>query len=504
MVQLFNAVAFFIVLREVLEACLVVGIVLAALRQLGNTHLRKWVWWGAISGIALSLVFGIAFAVIFYTQGNLLFKGKSEKIFEGVVFLIAAGLLTWMIIWMQQMGRNMQRNIERQVEGAIERKDGGKWGIFLMVFVQVLREGIETWIFLFGATSASDNPNAWRAIPIPGILGVIVGIGASYALFRGLVELSIERLFFWSSILLMLFSAGLTSHAFHELQEVDWFGPWDTNQKDWWNARMWSTKACCNDSENQFFAFLRALFGYQDTPTFVEWSTYFAYWLIVIVIILSFNWSKVRGARKTVAGITKKFTFTSLLITFIAFLYTCINPTWHGTLSMTTAFLVTIIATLTVFDATGEKIAAIRRVRKPVVLCCGVVLSVLTVFMVGMHIALMAADEAESLPRFYYVGLIFSEEWASRGRAPDGNSWVSIAVLSWSMMITFFFYGTQAMATILHAGNIDSEGYYNYDDMQRIKDEDQSNENLGNATGTSDEKIGVEEPPRSVEAPFEV
>ena len=239
--------AFFIVLREVLEACLVIGIVLACLNSIGSPHLRKWVWYGAGAGIGLALASGIAFVTVYYTSGKNFFTGKTEKIFEGIVFLIAAALLTWMIVWMQQMGRTLKATLEKDVQDKIDNSsDGGKWGIFFMVFVQVLREGIETVIFLFGAASASDDPNAWRAIPIPGILGIVVGIILSWALFRGLIELDIDSFFLATSVILMLFSAGLTSHAFHELQEVDWFGEWaeDKTQRDWWNARMWSTKDC--------------------------------------------------------------------------------------------------------------------------------------------------------------------------------------------------------------------------------------------------------------------
>ena len=483
MVNLFSVPAFFIVLREVLEACLVVGIVLAYLNKIGNTSLRKYVIWGATAGIALSLVFGVTFAVVFYTKGNQIFSDKNEKIFEGIVFLIAAALLTWMIIWMQQMGRKMQKQLEDKIDEYVEDDSGrGKWGLFAMVFVQVLREGIETWIFLFGATSASDEEGAWKAIPIPGILGVVVGIAASYALFRGLVELDLNALFLWSSIILMLFSAGLTSHAFHELQEVDWFGEWaeDKTQRDWWNARLWSTKDCCNDKTNEFFAFLRALFGYQDTPTFVEWSTYFAYWIIIIVILLAFNWPRVRAARTRIAGLTKKLTATSLLVTFIAFIYVVSNVTWHGTLSMTIAFLISVLASVAVFDTLSDRIAAVRNSRKSITLISGIALAALTLFMTIMHIVLMACDEEGvatcSLPRFYYVGLIFFEDWASQGRAEDGNSWVSLAVLSWSMVVVFFFFGTMAFGLIVYSGNINEDGKYVYD--EGVKDETADEEAL--------------------------
>lgn len=468
MVSVFSVPAFFVVLREVLEACLVVGIVLAYLNKTGATHLRKWVWWGASAGIALSLVLGISFAVVFYVRGDKLFSGKSEKIFEGIIFLIAAALLTWMILWMLSMGHKMQHQIEEQVEKLVDRDDGsGKYGILFMVFIQVLREGIETWIFLFGAANAEDS---WRAIPIPGILAIIVGLAASYALFRGMVELDIQAFFLASSIILMFFSAGLTSHAFHELQEADWFGKWKVDQRDWWNATMWSTEACCNDKKNQFFAFLRALFGYQDKPTFVEWGTYFAYWIIIIAIMLVFNWSNIRSARDRVASLTKKFVAWSLTCTFVAFIYVLANVTWTGTLTMTLAFIISTLATLTVYDVFASRIQVIASIRKPITLFSGVALAALTVFMAVLHIVQMSCEELScKMPQFYYIGLIFSQNWASRGRAP--NSWVSLGVLSWSLVVSVFFFGTMALLLVLFSFNVDSSGQYEYCNTEEVPKE---------------------------------
>ena len=465
MVNIFSVPAFFIVLREVLEACLVVGIVLAYLDKVGETQLRGWVWAGATIGIIISLIFGVTFAVIFYVRGDNIFSGKNEKIFEGIVFLIAAGLLTWMIIWMQQMGRKMQAALEEKVEKIIDQGSSGKWGLFAMVFVQVLREGIETWIFLFGAASAQDDPDAWKSIPLPGILAIIVGLAASYALFRGLVELDVQSLFYYSSLILMAFAAGLTSHAFHELQEADWFGSWDAEVKEWYNARLWSTKACCNDKKNEFFAFMRALFGYQDTPTYIEIGTYFAYWIIIAGILLYMNWSSVRAARSRIANLTKTLTFVSLNCTFIAFIYVISNVTWHGVFSMTLSFLLSIVATFTVFDALAERISFVKQGRKTFAMITGVAFALLTLFILVIHIYAMRCDDIGgcALPRFYYAGLIFNEDWALQGRADDNNSWPSVAVLSVSSVVMTYFFGAMSFFLIVYSGNVDDEGDYIYD-----------------------------------------
>lgn len=411
------------------------------------------------------------FVTVFYTQKRDLFAGRAEKIFEGIVFLIAAGLLTWMILWMAFMGKKLKTGIEDRVEGFIEAGDKqGKIGIFTMVFVQVLREGIETWIFLFGADFSSGNPEGWRAVPIPGILAIIVGLAVSYMLFRGLAEFDIETFFLVSSVILMAFSAGLVSHGFHELQEADWFGTWNgipSTERDWWNARMWDTSKCCNDKKNEFFAFLRALFGYQDTPTFVEWSTYFAYWILIISIVVATSWSAVRKARTRIAKIARYMTYTVLPITFVGFIYAVSNATWNGILTMTCGLILSAISYIVVLDFFTAKIRPIGKARRPLALATGIGFAVLTLFMLCLHIAQMACDERSRakcyIPKFYYLGLIFWENWAKQGRAADGNSWVSIAVLSWSLVGVVFIFGTLAFALIVFAGNVDADGTYRYD-----------------------------------------
>lgn len=276
MVNVFSIPAFFIVLREVLEACLVVGIVLAYLDKTGALHLRKHVWAGAAGGVILSSIIGITFTVFYYTREDQIFSGKAELIFEGFAFLFAAALLTWMILWMLRAGKKLQGNLEAKVDKAIEAEGAGKaaWGVFAMVFIQVLREGIETFIFLFGAAASGESEDggvdkeAWKSVILPGFIGLFVGLAIAYFVFKGLVQLDIQAFFLISSIVLMAFAAGLVSHGLHELQEVDWFGPYEMKDgeeigsidRDWWNAKMWSTKACMLSLALLFFLDLYGMY----------------------------------------------------------------------------------------------------------------------------------------------------------------------------------------------------------------------------------------------------
>lgn len=468
----FTVSAFFVVLREVLEACLVVGIVLAYLNRSGTTHLRRYVWLGAGSAAVLAIACGLAFAILWYTKRREVFKGNAEHIFEGVVFLLAAIIMTWMLLWMMSLRQRIKLDMEETMESIVSRNNpqSSKFGIFSMVFIQVFREGIEAFIFMVGAAStASSERDAWRGIPLPGILALIVGIGASYAVFRGMVLLDIEVFFFTSSVILMTFSAGLIVHSVRELQEAQWFGRWnDANMtsRDWWNASMWDMSACCSPEGNEFFAFLRALFGYQDQPTFLEWCSYFLYWITIVIILIVAYWKVVRHARTRVAVVLKAFVCLGVLATFIGFVYACMNPNWNGVLVCTFAFILMVAASLATYDCfTGPKRLLPGKLRKPLALAVGVLIGVLTVFACSLHIAQMACDDGIrcKLPKFYYFGLVFNDAWAELGRSADGTTWVSIAVLAWSLIATLVIGSLISFCLILFSSNISTEtGEYSY------------------------------------------
>lgn len=478
---LFSIPAFFIVLREVLEACLVVGIALAYVNQTGATQYRRYIWAGAIVGVVISAAIGLAFGIVKWQKDTLLFQGDAEKIFEGVAFLIAAALLTWMIIWMMVMGKSMRSKLESRIDNIIEKEENSprrrKFAMFTMVFVQVLREGIETVIFLLGTTGDEED---WRSIPIPGVLAIVVGLGASFLMFRGLVELDIMKFFYYSSLILIAFAAGLVSHAFHELQEVDWFGPWEvTNKRDWYNAVMWSTKACCHDKENQFFAMLRALFGYQDTPTFVEWSTYFAYWLIIAAVFVAINWSTVRAARSRFLSMSKLLSFWAFTFTFVGFIFAVLNVTWLGVTTMTFGLVLSIVTIWSTFDTTSLLVKPLAKIRKSLLLGTGIGWGALTAFMFVMHLVQMQCEGAEGSCStenfFFFFGLVFDDDFnrQGRGEGKSPTSWHAIAVLSISIVLTVYFFGTLSFSLIMASLNVDSVGHYIHDDAIRAKMHDE-------------------------------
>jgi len=474
----FSVSAFFIVLREVLEACLVVGIVLAYLQKIGATHLNKWVWLGTVAGILLSLGIGIAFAVVFHVKGNQIFEGSTEKIFEGFVFLLASGLLTWMLIWMMHMGKSLRTNMENAVGRAVE--SGGWWRIFALVFVQVLREGIETVIFI-GGSAGADGQGGWKAIPLPSILAIIAGVSASFLMFRGMITLDIQKFFALSSFLLIGFAAGLVSHALHEFQEVDWFGQWKgigPEERNWWNAAVWSTVECCNDETNQFWAMCRALFGYQDKPTFLEMISYVGYWAIILCVFAYIQRDVIERKRSATATLVR-WTSTILAVSgLVGFIYALGNRTWSGILITILTLLVGTTAAVAAFDSAGGLVSSLKPLRRPMMLFSAIGFFVILCLDISISLAqLVCENRTCTMPQFLHWGIIFTKEWATRGNlglSPtltygEGRGYVYVAVLTISLSVSLFLCGIHSYGSYRFMKNLDSAGDYVYDDAEELK-----------------------------------
>ncbi|MFX1299892.1 MAG: FTR1 family protein [Promethearchaeota archaeon] len=196
---------FVITLREGLEAALIVGIVLAFLARTGGSD-RYWqVFVGVGAAIVSSVLFALGFQLL---AGG--FSGPSAQIFEGVTTLIAAGLLVSMIVWMERKGPSLKEELEQKTAATIT----ATLGIFFIVFVAVLREGVETVIFL-AALPSNDI-----TIIIGSILGFIVAFGIAFAYFSQSKRFSLRTFFRITSILLILFAAGMIAYGVHELQEA--------------------------------------------------------------------------------------------------------------------------------------------------------------------------------------------------------------------------------------------------------------------------------------------
>lgn len=250
--------SFLVTSRETLEASLVVGIVLAYLNRTNNQNYRKTVYYGIFFGILTSVIAAFLFTIL---AGG--FEGKAEQIFEGTTMLFGAFLLTTMILWMMK-----QRHIAEEIEGKVERHIQtaqplfSHIGIFMLIFVAIIREGIETVIFL-NAINYASGINF-----IGGTLGIIAAIIIGYLFFIGFKKINLKRLFNLSSILLILFAAGLVAHGVHEFEEAGIVSGIV--------APLFDINPILNE-KGLVGSFLKGLFGYNGNPSMLEVIAYVSY-----------------------------------------------------------------------------------------------------------------------------------------------------------------------------------------------------------------------------------
>ena len=253
--------SFLLSFREGLEAALIIGVLLGALHKSGKTGESKTVWLGAVTAIILSIAAGIAINLL-----GASFEGRAEQIFEGAAMLLAAGILTWVILWMQSQSRSINQKLENDVNEAVF--SGNKTALFSLAFLSVFREGIELALFLIAASVNSEN------------LQVLIGAGAgllavivfAILLFKSLVRLDVKKFFGLTSFILIFFAAGLAAHGVHEFNEAGLIPPIIENV---WNI---NTLLDENSIPGQF---LKTLIGYNGNPSLTEAFTYFLYLILV-------------------------------------------------------------------------------------------------------------------------------------------------------------------------------------------------------------------------------
>jgi high-affinity iron transporter len=201
--------ALLVALREGVEASLVVGIILVYLSRTGREHLSRFVWYGVAAAAALSL--GVAVALERWRI--------SEDGFEGLMLLVASVFVVTMIVWMNRVARHLKKEIEAKVE-AYAKKAGraAGWGIFLFVFLMVLREGAELALILRAVELSSEGLQTW--------IGTIIGIAGAVAVglffFKGTLRIPLHRFFAATSVILMLVAFQLALTGLHELSEARW------------------------------------------------------------------------------------------------------------------------------------------------------------------------------------------------------------------------------------------------------------------------------------------
>ena len=201
--------AFVTLLREGFEATLLVAIVLAYLAKIGRKEDFRQVWYGI--GVAVAVSLAVAGA-LFVTAGEL--EGTVEYVFEGTAMWLAVGFLTYMVLWMRRESRTVAQGIRRGIDSAVEQ--GGRLALVSLVFVMVVREGIETGLFIFGITRTSTP----LQVALGAALGIAAAVALGYAVYAGGKRIDLGTFFKVTGVLLILVAAGLLAHGVAEFQEA--------------------------------------------------------------------------------------------------------------------------------------------------------------------------------------------------------------------------------------------------------------------------------------------
>jgi high-affinity iron transporter len=206
---------FLVTLREGVEASLVVGIVMACLGKAQAQHLYRSVYLGIAAGLGLSLVAGVGLGQVFVGLDRSAYGPVLTPGLQGLICLVAIGLLSWMLVWMTQQAKGLKAAIESSVRGSLgdgsSAAGASSAGIFGIIFVAVLREGIETVLFIGGQLQAGWAPT------IGALAGLVGATAIGLLIFKGGVRLNLRRFFQVMGVLLLLIVAGLWVTALRKI-----------------------------------------------------------------------------------------------------------------------------------------------------------------------------------------------------------------------------------------------------------------------------------------------
>jgi high-affinity iron transporter len=259
---------FVIGLREGLEAALIVGIVAAFLRQQGRKDLLRAVFLGVGVAVLLCLAVGIGIKV---ASGQL--PQKQQEGLETVIGLIAVAMVTYMVVWMKRHSRELKGQLEGMAARAMDGHSRAARAMVAMAFLAVLREGLETAVFLLAAFNESDHPSTAAS---GAVLGLAVAILLGYGIYRGGVKINLSKFFRATGVVLVLVAAGLVVNAIHTAHEAGWvnFGQQSTVDLTWL-VEPGSVQA----------SLLTGMLGLQPRPVVVEVIGWLAYLVPVLLYI---------------------------------------------------------------------------------------------------------------------------------------------------------------------------------------------------------------------------
>jgi high-affinity iron transporter len=267
-----------IFLREGVEASMIVAILLAYLNRIGRRDHFRDVFLGVGAALLLATAGGaIAYETIRSYDGS-----RVQTIFETATYLVAAAVLTYMTFWMRKHARSLSKELRERAEAALDGR--ARWGLGLLAFQAVGREGLETVVFTLAIIFSTSTAGALTGA----LIGLAGALGIAFVIYRLGHKLNLSRFFTIIGVLLMVFAAGLLANSVENLQQLGWLPVLAAPM--WHSAQLLSEDSAIGDVLHSFF-------GYSDAPTPLQLLIYLGY---LVVVVIAFLGIRARlGARTT-------------------------------------------------------------------------------------------------------------------------------------------------------------------------------------------------------------
>jgi high-affinity iron transporter len=259
--------ALIIVFREVFEAGLIIGIVLAVTRMVPHRH--RWIAGGILAGVA-----GACLVAAFAGALSQLFEGMGQELFNASILGVAVIMLTWHNVWMARHGKEMAGEL-RAVGQAVADGSKSLLALAVVVGVAVLREGSEVALFLYGV-AASDGGGSAMSLFVGGLFGLALGGAVCLFTYVGLLRIPPRALFATTTVLITLLAAGMAAQAVAYLARANWFTALD--------QVVWDTGWLLSE-DSLLGRTLHTLIGYTDQPTEMQLVIYAAVVLVTILLM---------------------------------------------------------------------------------------------------------------------------------------------------------------------------------------------------------------------------
>jgi len=264
-----------IFLREGVEASMIIAILLAYLNRIGRRdHFRD-----VFIGVGAALLLATAGGAVAYETIRSYDGSRVQTIFEAITFLVAATVLTYMTFWMRNHARSLSKELRARAEAALDGR--ARWGLGLLAFQAVGREGLETVVFTLAIIFSTSAAGALTGA----VIGLVGALCIAFVIYRLGHRLNLSRFFRVIGVLLIFFAAGLLADAVENLQQLGWLPVLE--EPMWHSGRLLSENSALGDVLHSFF-------GYSDAPTPLQLLVYVAYLAIAALTYLGV-WERVRA-----------------------------------------------------------------------------------------------------------------------------------------------------------------------------------------------------------------